>query len=168
MSIELAAQDSVFSRTTLLVNDIKRSVDFYLRSGLMVDYEKSYSKKDKNGVFGSGDLPLTSDPKLGKLVIMKGKNSLSGTIGLLAYERPPLANARGNLMGVGVGDIIIVIETDNLNFVYNRLQESGARFHSPPKRIEESNSQDSAYHMFVYDPDGHLVEITTKIVLDSN
>lgn len=160
----LYAQETAVRRTTLLVEDIGRSIDFYQRLGLRPWFEKSTSDSDEGGVIGSNDLPLTADPKIGRIVIMRGNHDRIGMIGLLGYERPPLANARGNLMGIGVGDVIIMVETDDINFVYNRLQETGARFHTPPERFEVTNPdgsvRDTGYRMFVYDPDGHLIEVS--------
>ncbi|MDG2242347.1 MAG: VOC family protein [Rhodospirillaceae bacterium] len=160
----LSAQETAVRRTTLLVEDIGRSIDFYQRLGLTPWFEKSSSDSDEGGVIGSNDLPLTADPKFGRIVIMRGDHDRIGMIGLLGYERPPLANARGNLMGIGVGDVIIMVETDDINFVYNRLQETGARFHTQPERFEVTNPdgsvRDTGYRMFVYDPDGHLIEVS--------
>ena len=158
------AQHTAVRRTTLLVENIGRSMDFYQRLGLTSWFEKSTRDTDEGGVIGSAALPLTADPKFGRIVIMRGNDDRIGMIGLLAYERPPLANARGNIMGVGVGDVIIMIETDDINFVFNRLQETGARFHTTPEPFESTNSdgsvRDTGYRMFVYDPDGHLIEVS--------
>ena len=160
----VSAQETAVRRTTLLVEDVGKSMDFYQRLGLTPWFERSSRDTDEGGVIGSNALPLTADPKVGRIVIMRGNNDRVGMIGLLGYQRPPLANARGNLMGVGVGDVIIMIETDDINFVYNRLQETGARFHSPPERFEVTNQdgtiRDTGYRMFVYDPDGHLIEVS--------
>ncbi len=164
MPLSVSAQETAVRRTTLLVEDIDRSIDFYQRLGLTPWFERSSRDTDEGGVIGSTELPLTADPKIGRIVIMRGNNDRIGMIGLLGYQRPPLANARGNIMGVGVGDVIIMIETDDINFVYNRLQETGARFHSPPERFEVTNQdgtiRDTGYRMFVYDPDGHLIEVS--------
>lgn len=162
--IAAVAQETAVRRTTLLVEDLGRSMDFYQRLGMTPWFERSSKDTDDGGVIGANDLPLTADPKIGRIVIMRGNDDRIGMIGLLAYARPPLANARGNLMGLGVGDIIIMIETDDINFIYNRLQETGARFHTPPERFEISNPdgsvRDTGYRMFVYDPDGHLIEVS--------
>ncbi len=159
-----AAQETAVRRTTLLVEDIDRSIDFYQRLGLTPWFERSSRDTDDGGVIGTSELPLTADPRIGRIVIMRGNDDRIGMIGLLGYQRPPLANARGNLMGLGVGDVIIMIETDDINFVYNRLQETGARFHTPPERFEVTNPdgslRDTGYRMFVYDPDGHLIEVS--------
>lgn len=163
-SLPALSQETAVRRTTLLVEDLGRSMDFYQRLGLTPWFERSSRDTDETGVIGANELPLTADPKIGRIVIMRGNDDRIGMIGLLAYERPPLANARGNLMGLGVGDVIIMIETDDINFVYNRLQETGARFHTPPERFEVTNPdgsvRDTGYRMFVYDPDGHLIEVS--------
>lgn len=163
-SLPAVSQETAVRRTTLLVEDLGRSMDFYQRLGLTPWFERSSRDTDETGVIGANELPLTADPKIGRIVIMRGNDDRIGMIGLLAYERPPLANARGNLMGLGVGDVIIMIETDDINFVYNRLQETGARFHTPPERFEVKNLdgtlRDRGYRMFVYDPDGHLIEVS--------
>ena len=164
LSSDVFAQGTAVRRTTLLVEDIGKSMDFYQRLGLTPWFESSSRDTDDGGVIGASELPLTADPKIGRSVIMRGNDDRIGMIGLLGYERPPLANNRGNLMGVGVGDVIIMIETDDINFVYNRIQETGARFRSPPERFEVTNPdgtiRNTGYRMFVYDPDGHLVEVS--------
>ena len=162
-----SSQETSVRRTTLLVEDIERSIDFYQRLGLTRWFERSSRDTDEGGVIGASELPLTADPRIGRIVVMRGNDDRIGMIGLLGYSRPPLANARGNLVGVGVGDVIIMIETDDINFVYNRLQETGARFHAPPERFENNNPdgsvKDAGYRMFVYDPDGHLIEVSEVV-----
>jgi len=157
------AQSPAVRRTTLLVDDIEKSIDFYRRIGMTVWYDKTTSERDEEGVIGADDLPLTADPKRGRMVIMKGNDENIGMIGLLAYEKPPLASARGNLFGIGVGDFILMLEVEDINFAYGRLQQIGTRFHSPPRLFEmegpEGNIADSGRRMFAYDPDGHLVEV---------
>ncbi|MBT6960949.1 MAG: hypothetical protein HOA00_07375, partial [Rhodospirillaceae bacterium] len=54
----LLAQETAVRRTTLLVEDIGRSIDFYQRLGLTPWYEKSTSDTDEGGVIGALDLPL--------------------------------------------------------------------------------------------------------------
>jgi len=157
------AQSPAVRSTTLLVDDIDKSIDFYQRIGMTVWIDKTTSERDEEGVVGASDLPLTADPKRGRIVIMKGNDESIGMIGLLAYEKPPLASARGNLFGIGVGDFILMLEVEDINFVYGRLQQTGTRFHSPPRRYDmegpEGNIAESGRRMFAYDPDGHLVEV---------
>ena len=93
---------------------------------------------------------------------MRGNDDKIGMIGLLAYEQPPLASARSNLVGIGTSDIILMIQVPDIQSVYTRLQQIGVRFHRTPTRYTVNNldgTSDTGMRMFAYDPDGHLVEI---------
>ena len=161
----LRAQDANLSQITLLVDNIQRSVDFYQRLGFTIAYKKTYRMSDGKVVIGADKLPLTADPKIGKYVIMRGDSDDNISLGLLAYEKPPLASARGNLMGLGVGDVLLVINTEDINFISNRLDEFGARFFSRLKKADtvEVSDDDTIYNLLVYDPDGRLIEVMSKI-----
>lgn len=158
-----AFQPSAVRRTTLVVEDLIKSVDFYQRLGLTKWYDQTTDANSPGGVIGAEALPLTEDPKQGRLVILKGNDDRVGMIGLLGYDKPKLASARSNLMGVGTGDVIILVEVPDLQAIYSRLQQIDVRFHRTPARYSMSNpdgSTSSGQQMFVYDPDGRLVEVT--------
>jgi catechol 2,3-dioxygenase-like lactoylglutathione lyase family enzyme len=156
-----AMRTTMVARTTLVVSDIDKSVDFYQRLGLTKISDAASTDTDKGGVVGATDLPLTADPKRGRLVILRGGDR-SSQIGLLWYDRPPLPSARGNLVGIGIGDVIVGIEVTDLQGAYGRLNQIGTRFHRPPERFTitaADGSPQNAQHMLAYDPDGHMVEI---------
>lgn len=161
----LNAQDAKLSQITLLVDNIQRSIDFYQRLGFTIVHKKTYRMSEGKVVIGADKLPLTADPKIGKYVIMRGNSDDSSSLGLLAYEKPPLASARGNLMGLGVGDVLLVVNTEDINFISNRLDEFGARFFSRLKKADtvEVSDDDTIYNLLVYDPDGRLIEVISKI-----
>lgn len=149
-------------RTTLVVENLERSIDFYQRIGLTKWYDKATTRDGPEGVIGAEDLPLTEDPREGRIVIMKGNHDRVGMIGLLGYDHPPLASAKSNLMGIGTGDMIFMIEVGDIQGAYSRLQQIGTRFHRTPYKYRVLNpdgSTNSGTRMFAYDPDGRLVEI---------
>ncbi len=149
-------------RTTLVVENLEKSMDFYQRLGMTKWYDKPTTRDQPEGVVGAEDLPLTEDPREGRIVIMRGNNDRIGMIGLLGYDHPPLASARSNLMGIGTGDMIFMIEVGDIQGVYTRLQQAGTRFHRTPykyKVVNPDNSVHTGTRMFAYDPDGHLIEI---------
>jgi catechol 2,3-dioxygenase-like lactoylglutathione lyase family enzyme len=151
--------------TTLLVEDLGRAIDFYQRLGLTKAIDKTTTASDQGGVVGVSDLPLTSDPTVGRMVMMRGGTGRFGAIGLLAYDKPKLANARGNLAGLGTGDVVIAIEVADIQEVYKRLGQIGTRFHRTPTRFNAMDPDGTAVtgqRMFAFDPDGHLVEITAR------
>ena len=161
----LNAQNAKLSQITLLVDNIQRSIDFYQRLGFTIVHKKTYRMSEGKVVIGADKLPLTADPKIGKYVIMRGNSDDSSSLGLLAYEKPPLASARGNLMGLGVGDVLLVVNTEDISFISNRLDEFGARFFSRLKKADtvEVSDDDTIYNLLVYDPDGRLIEVISKI-----
>lgn len=149
--------------TTLVVENLDRSVDFYQRLGMTKAFDKATAREETDGVIGAADFPLTEDPRQGRLVVMKGNDERHGMIGLLAYDHPPLASARSNLMGIGTGDVIVMIEVPDIQGAYTRLQQAGVRFHRTPYKYK-ANAYDgtptSGQRMLAYDPDGHLIEVS--------
>ncbi len=149
-------------RTTLVVEDIDRAVDFYQRLGLIKASDRTTTANEPGGVIGAKDMPLTADPTVGRIVVLSGTNDRAGALGLLAYDKPKLANARGNLGGIGTGDIVIVLEVGDINDAYRRLSQIGTRFHRTPSRYNDlgaDGTAQSGQRMLAFDPDGHLVEV---------
>ena len=157
-----ALQATAVRRTTLLVDNLDKSIDFYQRLGLTKWYDAASDANSPDGVIGAADLPLTEDPKVGRIVIMKGNDERIGMVGLLSYDKPKLASARGNLMGIGIGDAIIMMEVPDIQAAYSRLQQIDVRFHRPPYKFtvnRPDGTTSTGQRMFVYDPDGRLIEV---------
>jgi catechol 2,3-dioxygenase-like lactoylglutathione lyase family enzyme len=144
---------ATLQRITLVVADIEKSIAFYERLGLAKTHDEA--RTGTSQVHGVEDLPLTSDPTRSRVVVMKGEGQTS-EIALLWYDRPPLASARGNLMGLGTGDIIIGLTVPDLQLAYAALDRIGARVERGPNRF---TSAPTGTRIYAYDPDGHLVEL---------
>jgi catechol 2,3-dioxygenase-like lactoylglutathione lyase family enzyme len=148
-------------QTTLLVEDIDRALDFYMRLGLTKVSDRTYEEGSRDAVFTGADLPLTADPKTSRLVVIRGGDQ-GGMIGLLSYDRPRLSSARGNLSGLGTGDIIVTIEVADIQEAYKRLSQTGTRFQKLPYRTTVTGSdgaERTVQRMLAFDPDGHLAEV---------
>lgn len=149
-----SADAAVVPRITLLVSDIEKSVLFYERLGLL-----KISDEKRSGiatVYGAGELPLTADSSLSRLVVMKGDGQ-TAEIALLWYDRPPLASARGNVIGLGTGDVILSVFVPDIEAAYDALDRVGARIERPPGQLGLGGS--AAQRLYAYDPDGHMVEV---------
>jgi catechol 2,3-dioxygenase-like lactoylglutathione lyase family enzyme len=147
-------------RTTLIVEDIDKSIDFYQRIGLTKISDVTSAAGEGDGVYGAVDLPLTADPRNSRVVTLKGSDNAASLLVLVWYDRPRLPSARGNLMGIGTGDVIIGIEVPDIQFAYGRLNQIGTRFHRQPVRFTQTGEGAiSGQHLLAYDPDGHMVEV---------
>ncbi|MGE3475550.1 MAG: VOC family protein [Rhodospirillaceae bacterium] len=149
-----AAQAATISRITLVVSDIEKSITFYERLGL-----SKVSDEARTGalqIHGADDLPLTADATRSRIVVMKGEGQ-TAEIALLSYDRPPLASARSNLMGLGTGDVIIGVIVPDLQTAYAALDRLGARIEKGPNAF---TAAPLGVRLYAYDPDGHMVELT--------
>jgi catechol 2,3-dioxygenase-like lactoylglutathione lyase family enzyme len=149
-----ASRAATLQRITLVVSDIEKSIAFYERLGLtkMSDEQRA----GPGQVHGVDDLPLTSDPTRSRVVIMKGDGQTS-EIALLWYDRPGLASARTNLMGLGTGDIIVGVIVADLQAAYAALDRIGARIEKGPNAF---TAAPLGVRLYAYDPDGHMVELS--------
>lgn len=152
-----ATQGTILRRATLLTHDIEKSIAFYETIG----FEQWYVGKP--GTISEAGLPVEGtkpgDPS--RFVIMKGKHPYIGMIGLLQYGEATVAP----VARVRHGDAIMMVETEGLDQIYAELVAAGHRVH---KEIETTHIEsvdkewDSRFAM-VYDPDGHLVELTERL-----
>jgi catechol 2,3-dioxygenase-like lactoylglutathione lyase family enzyme len=156
-----AVRSTTLARTTLVVGDIDKSLDFYQRVGLFKTSDTSTTDSGQGSVFGAADLPLTADSKISRLVILKGGDA--ALLALVWYDQPQLPSARGNLVGIGSGDVIVSIEVPDIQGAYGKLSQIGTRFQRTPVRFTQTNADgtgQTGQHFLAYDPDGHMVEVT--------
>ena len=155
------ARPAGLRRLTLVVNDMEKSLDFYQRIGLVKSSEKAVT--DTDGVYGAAELPLTADSTRSRVVVLNGAEEQS--LALLWYDRPALPSARGNLVGIGIGDVIVGIVVPDIEGAYSRLNQIGTRFPLPPARYTAADGTPATgRHLYAYDPDGRMIEV---IQLDS-
>ena len=153
------ARPAAVRRLTLVVSDIDKAIDFYQRVGLVKASDKATAESDQAGVFGAAELPLTADSKTSRIVVMSSGDEQS--LALLTYDHPPLPSAKGNLLGLGTGDVIIGIAVPDIEGAYSRLNQIGVRFPLPPTRFTAGDgSGQTGRHMYAYDPDGRMIEIS--------
>ncbi|MCA0199365.1 MAG: VOC family protein [Proteobacteria bacterium] len=149
-----AARAATIPRVTLVVSDIEKSITFYERLGLSKSSDEARTGAQQ--IHGADDLPLTADATRSRIVVMKGEGQTS-EIALLWYDRPPLASARSNLMGLGTGDVIIGVVVPDLQTAYAALDRIGARIEKGPNAF---TAAPLGLRLYAYDPDGHMVELT--------
>lgn len=150
--------DSVVRRATLIVHDVEASRRFYQDILGFEPWLNSASKVTADS--------LPSDARLGapsRFLIMKGKHPWIGMVGLLEYGGPralPKTPQR-----LAPGDAVLMVETDDLEAVYRRMQAAGTPILKPPKTQEVVGAGGvrwQATFLFAWDPDGHLLEVNQR------
>lgn len=143
-------------RATLLVHDIDRSVAFYRD---VLGFTVWVNNTGKSG----GDLPIV-DPvgTPSRFVVMKGRDPWLGMIGLLQYGDKKKAPQKET---IGAGDVVLMIETNEIEKIYERLKAGGHRIVREPKSSDITygdGSKAKATFLFCFDPDGHVLEINER------
>lgn len=153
------AVDSVVRRTTLIVHDADASVRFYRD---ILGFEVWLTNAGK---VTPGSLPSDAPPGApSRFIIMKGKHPWIGMVGLLEYGGPRAAPAAPPSRLVP-GDAVLMLETDDVQAVYRRMQAAGTPVLRPPRTEEVTGAGGArwdATFLFAWDPDGHLLEINQR------
>ena len=150
---------NIVKRTTLIVRDADRSLAFYRDVlGLTVWY-------DDEIVLGGVTLPVGARGDRTRLVIMRADDPVIGMIGLLQFTAPQLPAPESERTTLGIGDIVFVMQTDDVEAVHARLEQWGARVQAPPHAFEVRGADGSLLRMTTlsfWDPDGYFFEINQR------
>ncbi|MFN2098482.1 VOC family protein [Altererythrobacter sp. MF3-039] len=152
-----ASEGTVLRRATLLTHDIEKSIRFYEIIGFEQWYVGQPGKISESGLPVEGT--KAGDPS--RFVIMKGKHPYIGMIGLLQYGEARKAGAPA----MRHGDAIMMVEAEGLDEIFRQLVANGYAVHKEIETVPIQSVTDSwdARFAMVYDPDGHLVELTERL-----
>lgn len=145
-------------RTTLVVNDIEASIRFYrdvLGFELQVD---NRSRVDASSL--PTELPPGSPSRF---VVMQGPHPWLGTLGLLQYG--PAKPLPAPPPALRAGDVVLTIESHEIEAVFGRMQAAGTRILRAPETSELPGPEGRKWtttFLFAYDPDGRLLEISER------
>lgn len=147
-------------RTTLIVRDLARSITFYRDVlGLSVWYDDTIELSGVGLAAGKkGDLT--------RLVIMKSQDPVVGMIGLLEFTAPKLPEPTRRER-LGIGDIVFVMQGEDVEGVHRRAVEFGARIHAQPHRFEVRGADGGHLVMTslsLWDPDDYFIEFNQRHV----
>ena len=150
---------NIVKRTTLIVRDAGRSLRFYRDVlGMTVWY-------DDEIVLGGVTLPVGAAGDRTRLVIMRAEDPVIGMIGLLQFTDPALPAPAAERTTLGIGDIVFVMQTDDVEAVHARLREWGARVQAAPHAFEVRGADGTPLRMTTlsfWDPDGYFFEINQR------
>jgi hypothetical protein len=87
-----------------------------------------------------------------------------GMVGLMEYTRPRLPEPPVR-QGLGIGDLVFVVQTDDAAELHRRLLGWGARLHAPPHDMQVTGADGQTLRMTsvtFYDPDGYFIEANQR------
>jgi catechol 2,3-dioxygenase-like lactoylglutathione lyase family enzyme len=154
--------ETFLKRTTLIVADVKRSIAFYRDVlGMTLYYDQSMA-------VGGKIIPAGVPGAKVHLAIMEGNHKDVAKIGLLQWIDPALATPTAPYRKrIGIGDIVIVTETPDLDGLYHRLKSSSdCIIHCPPHDwsvpTPDGQGRIEMTTLSFFDPDGFFFEVNHK------
>lgn len=149
---------TIVKRTTLIVRDLERALAFYRDVlGFAVWY-------DGEIVLSGIGLAAGAAGDRTRLVIVKAQDPVVGMIGLLQFTAPELP-APPPRERLGIGDVVFVMQTDDVHGVHDRARAFGARIHAAPHAFAVTGASGERLEMTslsVWDPDGYFIEVNQR------
>jgi catechol 2,3-dioxygenase-like lactoylglutathione lyase family enzyme len=150
---------NILKRTTLIVRDAERSQRFYVE---VLGFQPWY---DDQIVLGGVGLAAGAKGDRTRLVIVRAQDPQIGMLGLLQFTEPPLPAPSAERTRLGIGDVIFVMQTDDVADVHRRLEAWGARIHAAPHAFEVRGADGHLVRMKTvsfFDPDGYFFEVNER------
>jgi catechol 2,3-dioxygenase-like lactoylglutathione lyase family enzyme len=151
---------NVLKRTTLVVRDAQRSLAFYRDVLDMTVWYDDEIVLSGHGLAAGGPGDRT------RLVIMQAQDPVIGMLGLLQFIVPPLEAPPVERQRLGIGDVVFVMQTDDVDAVYRRLADGRARVHAAPHVFEVRGADGHLVRMTslsFWDPDGYFFEVNQRM-----
>lgn len=150
---------NILKRTTLIVRDLARSLAFYRDGlGMTVWYDDEVVLSGRGLAAGqAGDRT--------RLVILQAQDPVIGMLGLLQWVEPPLPPPAAERTRLSIGDVVFVMQTDDVAEARRRLAALGARIFAEPHPFEVRGADGQVARMTslsVWDPDGYFIELNQR------
>jgi catechol 2,3-dioxygenase-like lactoylglutathione lyase family enzyme len=155
--IEQSQAEPAVRRTTLIVADAEKSIDFYERLGFTKWYDRAGDRDPERST-----LPLNTRSTQSRLVIMKGRDPWIAMIGLLEFAAPTPAPAKTDPK-LGTGDVILMLEIDDAASAFRKLEAIDAPIEGELESydvVAGDGRKLKGQLFYVRDPDGRLLEVT--------
>jgi catechol 2,3-dioxygenase-like lactoylglutathione lyase family enzyme len=153
---------NTIKRTTLIVRDVEDAALFYRE---VLDFSVYY---DDRIVLGGVGLAAGAKGDETRLVILRAQDPQVGMLGLLQFTRPALPPPPGPRTRLGIGDVVFVLQTDDVAEVHRRLLARGARIHAAPHEFRVRGADGIELTMrslSFWDTDGYFLEINERLAL---
>ncbi len=148
--------NAIMRRTTLIVADIARARRLYQDIlGMTVFWEDDFT------LSGQG-LPAAEPHAKTHLVILKCQDPSIGMIGLLEFIDPPLPVPAQQRETLSIGDIVLLMDVDDVDGIYRRVPNEGLRIVAAPHDWEVKGADGRIKKLrtlCLFDADGYFIEL---------
>jgi uncharacterized glyoxalase superfamily protein PhnB len=117
----------ILKRTTFVVPNAEEAAAYYMHVfGWTKWYDNEVAVHEMFPPAAAPDAPA-------HLILLRVEDPQIGMLGLLQYKDPPFdTGVKKNRTKVGIGDTLLVVETTDIQGVYERAKEAGANIVAPP------------------------------------
>ncbi len=151
---------TLVKRTTLIISNMERSISFYR------DVLQMSVWYDDNIVLSGTGLAAGAKGDQTHLVIMKAADPIVGMVGLLEFTEPRMPD-QPQRERLSIGDIIFVMQGEDVQGVYERALAFGTRIYAAPHAysVRGANGQQiSMTSLSLWDPDDYFIEFNQRHV----
>ena len=151
---------SPVKRTTIIVQDMERSLRYYRDLlGMEVFFEGQIGNPGASELMGMEISGL-------HMVVLTVDVSQMGMVGLMQLQgAEPALESTAWSDRVKTGETILVIPTDNMRALHERMITEGYTVVTSPTRMEVPNRPE-IHEMMARDPDGVIINLTHRGPLD--
>lgn len=147
--------ENIIKRTTLMVRDMARSIEWYENVlGMTVWMNTEF-------VLSGDGLAAGKEGDKTHLVILKCQDDMIGMIGLLQWIDPPMPAPQEIPKSITFGNPTFVVASDDAQATHDAAVAYGSHIHCPP-RPWSTTGQDGQTKHFIgisfFDPDGYFYE----------
>lgn len=145
---------NVIKRTTLMVRDMERSLEFYVGVlGMKIWFDRPFTLQ-------GGGLPIGKKGDTLRLVILMCESDEIGMLGLMEFIDPVMP-APEITYELGYGRPVFVVVAEDAQAIYDKATASGFKTRNEPNEWSTKGARGEMKHFlstFLFDPDGHFFE----------
>ena len=151
---------SPVKRSTIIVKDMEQSLKYYRDLlGMEVFFQGDIGNPGASQLMGHRISGL-------RMVVLTVGDSQLGMVGLMELKDPdPPLQATAWSHAVKTGETILVIPTDNMRALHERMLTEGYTVVTAPTRMDVPNRPE-IHEMMARDPDGVIINLTHRGPLD--
>lgn len=153
---------NVMKRTTMLVRDMERSLEFYQEVlGAKIWFDRPFT-------LDGGGLPIGKEGDKLRLCILQFEHDQIGMIGLMEFLDPVMPAPEVDYE-MGYGKPVLVVVAEDAQAIYDKATAAGFKTRGEPQEWSTTGAKGETKHFrstFLWDADGHFFECNQVTHID--